>query len=139
MRHSGGFVGFRADIVRYPSEEFTVICLANLGSINPSGLCNKVADIYLADQFEKDASPETAADPAGALDPVELPGSALENKVASWLHEASGMTAETSLQDDRLVSHCQRPRRHTLAYPGGTIALCQRLRQAVPVPYVRTG
>ncbi len=103
VRHAGGFVGFRADMVRYPSEEFTVICLANLGSINPSGLCDEVADIYLTDRFEDDAPAETAADPAGALDPVELPRIALENKAASWLHEASGMTAETSIQDDRLV------------------------------------
>ncbi|HJO03048.1 MAG TPA: serine hydrolase domain-containing protein [Acidobacteriota bacterium] len=102
VRHAGGFVGFRADMVRYPTEEFSVICLANLGSINPSGLCDEVADLYLADRFGDDASATMASDTVDGLVPVTLPLSALQSKAGTWLHEASGMQLETAVLEGRL-------------------------------------
>jgi len=53
ISHGGSFVGFRADIIRFPEQNFSVICLANLGSFDPSRLARKVADIYLADEFKE--------------------------------------------------------------------------------------
>lgn len=58
VAHGGGFVGFRADMIRFPEEKFTVICLVNLASISPSTLCRQIADIYLADKFTEERSPE---------------------------------------------------------------------------------
>lgn len=53
VAHGGAFVGFRADMIRFPEHKFSVICLANLSTINPSQLARKVADIYLADHLKK--------------------------------------------------------------------------------------
>jgi len=53
ISHGGAFVGFRADMIRFPEQNFSVICLANLGSFDPSRLARKVADIYLADEFKE--------------------------------------------------------------------------------------
>ncbi len=53
ISHGGSFVGFRADMIRFPEQNFSVICLANLGSFDPSRLARKVADIYLADEFKE--------------------------------------------------------------------------------------
>lgn len=47
--HGGAFVGFRADMIRFPEQRFSVICLANLSHFNPSVMARRVADIYLAD------------------------------------------------------------------------------------------
>jgi len=55
ISHGGSFVGFRADMIRFPQQNFSVICLANLGSFDPSRLARKVADIYLADEFKENA------------------------------------------------------------------------------------
>ncbi|MFC2160106.1 serine hydrolase domain-containing protein [Acidobacteriota bacterium] len=52
VSHGGAFVGFRADLIRFPEQKFSVIVLANLGNINPSRLARQVADIYLAEQFK---------------------------------------------------------------------------------------
>jgi hypothetical protein len=41
-------------MVRFPEQEFSVICLANLGSMRPSALAMKVADLYFADQIHVD-------------------------------------------------------------------------------------
>ena len=49
--HGGAFVGFRADMIRFPEQRFSVICLANLSAFNPSVMARRVADIYLARLF----------------------------------------------------------------------------------------
>lgn len=51
--HGGAFVGFRADMIRFPEQKFSVICLANLSRFNPSVMAIKVADIYLADLYNE--------------------------------------------------------------------------------------
>jgi CubicO group peptidase (beta-lactamase class C family) len=53
--HGGADAGYRADLVRFPEQHFSVACLCNKGEINPSGLTRDVADIYLADQFKEPA------------------------------------------------------------------------------------
>ena len=55
--HSGSDAGYRADMVRFPSERYTFICLANDGAANPGELNLRVADIYLADVLKEPAKP----------------------------------------------------------------------------------
>lgn len=56
VSHSGGDAGYRADLIRFPDQHFSVALLCNLASINPSALSRKIADIYLASSFSA-ASP----------------------------------------------------------------------------------
>jgi CubicO group peptidase (beta-lactamase class C family) len=49
--HGGADAGYRADLLRFPEQHFSVACLCNKGEINPSELTRKVADIYLTDTF----------------------------------------------------------------------------------------
>ena len=49
--HDGAWVGYRATLLRFPDQRFTVICLANLATIDPSLLSLKVADICLGNLF----------------------------------------------------------------------------------------
>ncbi len=51
IRHGGAFVGFRAELLRFPDQKLTVALFANRGDANASGLANRVADILLKDQF----------------------------------------------------------------------------------------
>ena len=44
VSHGGGFFGFRTEMIRFPEQKFSVICLCNLGSINAAGLARQVAD-----------------------------------------------------------------------------------------------
>ncbi len=75
VRHGGSFVGFRADMVRFPEQRFSVICLANLSSISPSSLTNKVADICLENEFQ--AKKKTALTAAEAPQAFEADKEAL--------------------------------------------------------------
>jgi CubicO group peptidase (beta-lactamase class C family) len=49
--HGGSAQGYRTQLLRFPDQRFSVIVLCNLGSINPTRLARRVADIYLADAF----------------------------------------------------------------------------------------
>jgi CubicO group peptidase (beta-lactamase class C family) len=49
--HDGGLFGYRHDMVRFPDQKFSVICLCNLSKANANRLAQQVADIYLEGQF----------------------------------------------------------------------------------------
>jgi len=50
VEHSGGDAGYRAEILRFPEQHFSVITLCNTTAPAPE-LSRKVADLYLADRF----------------------------------------------------------------------------------------
>jgi len=52
IHHAGEWIGYRTDMIRFPDQHFSVICLSNLGSIRSTQLTRKIADIYLVDQFD---------------------------------------------------------------------------------------
>ena len=60
--HGGADAGYRADLLRFPQQHFSVACLCNQAETNPSDLTRKVADIYLADQLKE--APPARVDPA---------------------------------------------------------------------------
>jgi CubicO group peptidase (beta-lactamase class C family) len=53
--HGGADAGYRADLLRFPEQHFSVACLCNKGEINPGELTRKVSDIYLAEEFKEPA------------------------------------------------------------------------------------
>src|SRR6267142_202625 len=48
VSHGGSWGGYRAELLRFPEQHFSVACLCNLGSAGPSNRARRVADIYLA-------------------------------------------------------------------------------------------
>ncbi len=61
VEHGGSLGGYRAHILRFPSQHASVALLCNASAIAPSGLARRVADIVLSDTL---AAPAPAA--AGA-------------------------------------------------------------------------
>ncbi len=62
VEHGGAFVGYRAMTMRFPDQRFSVILQCNLGSMNPSNLARRVADICLAAQFKVEARRAAASE-----------------------------------------------------------------------------
>jgi CubicO group peptidase (beta-lactamase class C family) len=73
VEHDGGLFGYRTEILRFPEERFTVLCLCNLASANPSDLSHKVADVYLEKKLRPAAAPTPAAT-ANVADPGAFVG-----------------------------------------------------------------
>lgn len=74
IEHSGGFMGFRAQLLRFPDQRLSVASLCNLASANPSLISQQVATLFLADQMAVDEPDATADAPVAALErsPTEL-------------------------------------------------------------------
>lgn len=103
VRHSGGLMGFRAELVRFPDERFTVIVQCNQGDIDATALANGVADIYLADRLgerPRPASPAAARRerPSAVVAPETL--RAFEGEYRS---EELGAVYRLSLEEGSLV------------------------------------
>jgi CubicO group peptidase (beta-lactamase class C family) len=54
VRHGGAFVGFRAELLRFPEQKLSIAIFANRGDANPSRMANQVADLLLKDKFIED-------------------------------------------------------------------------------------
>jgi len=52
--HQGATLGFTAESWRFPEQKFTIICLSNQFGFPTGTVIAKVADLYLADQFQED-------------------------------------------------------------------------------------
>jgi hypothetical protein len=95
ISHSGGFVGFQVEMLRFPEQRFSVICLANLSTINPERLARQVANIYLAGE-SKDSPRE--------VESIELPRETPADKVGVYRSFTSGQVVELSLPNGSLVA-----------------------------------
>jgi len=51
VHHGGSWVGYRLEFIRFPEQQFSVICLANTEALDAISMARKVADLYLADKF----------------------------------------------------------------------------------------
>ena len=47
VSHGGAWAGYRAQLMRFPEQKTSFVCLCNLGIINPTSLCEQVAGIVL--------------------------------------------------------------------------------------------
>jgi hypothetical protein len=54
IAHSGGDAGYRTFLLRFPEQQYSIVVLSNLGSINPGSIAYKIADIYLKKYLPQD-------------------------------------------------------------------------------------
>ncbi len=45
--HPGAFLGYRAEMLRFPEQKITIICLGNNENINPEEITRQIADAYI--------------------------------------------------------------------------------------------
>ncbi len=61
--HGGQFGGFRAELLRFPGQDYSFIVLANTTDLNPNKQALRLADLFMPEVF---AAAETAAAPRNA-------------------------------------------------------------------------
>jgi CubicO group peptidase (beta-lactamase class C family) len=62
VRHGGAWGGYRAELLRFPDQHFSVACLCNMANANPERRADRVADIYLAGLMKPQASVKQKAE-----------------------------------------------------------------------------
>jgi CubicO group peptidase (beta-lactamase class C family) len=108
ISHGGSGGGFTSVMIRFPEQNFSVICLCNAGyKVDPYGLANQVADIFLADQLKQGAGgvDETVA---AAPPIISIPEKELASLTGLYVDPITVQSIRSYMKDGRLmVDHDQ--------------------------------
>jgi len=99
--HGGALGGYRSAFVRFPEQNFSVICLSNLSSFNPSRLAQQVADIYLTDHFKEETQP--LSKPAEKVKFITLQRKELQDKAGAYIDPKTGAFRRLDLRGNALI------------------------------------
>jgi CubicO group peptidase (beta-lactamase class C family) len=100
--HTGGWEGFRTILAHFPEQKFGVIILSNLASFNPSGIANKVTDIYLADQFKDKKTSTDKPSVAASTKEVKITPTTFDAYIGSFqLADSSGVVLAFKREGER--------------------------------------
>jgi CubicO group peptidase (beta-lactamase class C family) len=86
VRHGGALMGFRAELLRFPDQRFSVITLCNLGSINPGPLALQVATAWLEEDMSAMPPPAPVVTGTRRSDPAWRPFDETLDAVAGQYH-----------------------------------------------------
>jgi CubicO group peptidase (beta-lactamase class C family) len=91
VAHGGAWVGYRAQLLRFPEQHFSVACLCNLAEATPTALAKGVADVYLASLLKP------AGTPAPKTAAIKVPASELQRLAGAYRETESSevFTLET--------------------------------------------
>jgi CubicO group peptidase (beta-lactamase class C family) len=114
VEHGGAWAGYRAQLLRFPTEHVSVACLCNLGSADPDGMAQQVADVYLAGRLapKKEVASAGSDTVTGAGSPA-LPPEELSAVVGTYRDPKLGQVGRIVAPEGKL----------TLKYGGGSFAL----------------
>ena len=110
--HSGSYVGYRAEMIRFPEQRFSVAVLCNRSDADAPHLARQVAAVYLADSLApEDQGPAAPAGEAG----VALTAADLAQYAGDYWEDAEAFAAETRVEDGKLWAVHSPTRRNELA------------------------
>ncbi|RIV44543.1 serine hydrolase domain-containing protein [Flagellimonas pelagia] len=106
VSHSGSLAGYRAQLLRFPDEKFSVIILANRDDANPTGKSYQVVDILLKDRFkeeppQKEVSDKKEDETAKEKD-MDLASVDVMDYVGNFYSEELDVTYKLYMEDDLL-------------------------------------
>ncbi len=102
VAHGGSFVGYRAQMTRFPERRLSVICLCNRSDSNPTKLAQAVADLFLADLAPEAAEAAVEAGKAPPP-PFAVPAEVLAARAGGYRRRDEGTVVALELEDGRLV------------------------------------
>jgi len=100
VSHSGALAGYRAELMRFPEEKFSVIVLANRGDANPTSKAFNVADIFLKEKFIDE--PEKITDDKESENNSKKSEIFTLKQLAGIYELQPGMIVEISVKNDSL-------------------------------------
>ena len=100
--HGGAYNGFNADMIRFPDQKFTVVCLCNLSNIESGRLTRQVADIYLANEFKQVAESSSKSYLPDAK-VIQLPEKELSAVAGSYFNFANSNFRRLYVKDGKLI------------------------------------
>lgn len=100
VSHGGSLAGYRAQLLRFPDEEFSVIILANRSDANPTRKAYQAADIFLGDKLKE--KPEEMTAQSDSLRNSDAAKKFSQDQLAGSYELQAGVALEVSLEGDTL-------------------------------------
>ena len=110
VRHGGSWGGYRAELLRFPDQHFSVVCLCNLGTAHPSRRANQVAEVFLGSKMTPAKPAATAADqeddgPQKPKRPLSLTADQLKKFEGGYWSDELQIFYRLAVENDALVLH----------------------------------
>jgi len=104
VRHGGSWGGYRAELLRFPDQHFSVATLCNLGSANPSRRASEVADVYLNSVMKPKTvkSAEEDDEPKKEVKTISLTKDQLAAYAGDYWSEEMGVSYRLAVRDGAL-------------------------------------
>ncbi len=102
VSHSGSLAGYRAQLMRFPDQNFSVILLGNISSFNSTEMAEKVAEVFLKEQMgEQPESNESVENDAGTSEATSI-GSDPSEYTGTYYCEELDVNYNILTKDNRL-------------------------------------
>jgi CubicO group peptidase (beta-lactamase class C family) len=101
--HGGSLMGYKAFILRFPDQRFSVIETCNLGSIDPGPIARQIAEIYLGDKMTQPAVAAAARRTREVPKPVALSQAELSRIAGTYYSDELDVTYRVIPGTDGLV------------------------------------
>jgi CubicO group peptidase (beta-lactamase class C family) len=104
VSHGGAWGGYRAQLLRFPDQHFSVVCLCNRSDGHPSRRAERVADIYLASLLaKKEPRKEEAEEETKEKPQVAVASEELKKFAGDYSSDELGVTYRLQSVDNKLV------------------------------------
>lgn len=101
VSHGGGWAGYRAFLMRFPTHATSIVVACNAGTARPNIYANQIADVVLAKQLKPADKPAAPTAPATA---VKLTTAELDAWVGTYRDAKKGSVFAITRDGDRLVA-----------------------------------
>src|SRR5712664_1153641 len=95
VSHGGAWGGYRAELLRFPEQHFSVACLCNVGNAGPTRRAHQVADIYLGSLMKPKENKSQESE-------ITLDADHLRNYSGDYWSEELGVVYRLGVTDGRI-------------------------------------
>src|SRR5712691_744268 len=102
VSHGGAWGGYRAELLRFPEQHFSVACLCNVGNAHPTKRAHEVADVYLGSLMKpkEQRNPEEAEKKEKTE--ISLSAQQLQSYAGDYWSEELGVAYRLAMADGRI-------------------------------------
>jgi CubicO group peptidase (beta-lactamase class C family) len=102
VSHGGAWGGYRAELLRFPEQRFSVACLCNVGNANPTERAYEVADAYLGSLMKPREQKKPEETEKKEKSEISLATPQLQNYAGDYWSEELGVTYRLAVVEGRI-------------------------------------
>jgi len=101
VSHGGSWGGYRAELMRFPDQHFSVACLCNVGNADATRRARQVADIYLGNLMKPRENKSKERDDKESIE-TTIGAEELKNYSGNYWSEELGASYRLGVADGRI-------------------------------------